>query len=294
MRLKYTLSDEIIDHQAIAKKFGIPGTFKPNVETHLVRLGVENWPASLTNLIRNAVSFIYPTKRIHPTLIECTDSKLIIEPVLIKISYIKLAHDCPTSSFVYSVVHDEKYDEPKVITMADSPIGKYMNPGRLCPIEKGKKLVLQCDIVESTNVASKSYHLFASKFDRTKLEEVEGPTPELIYNTGEILIRYNDNISGEDMFTNVKKILGDYFTHILDNFDKYYKVKIVTPYLIVPNDRAGLIANCISVYVYHIDNSKFAISVKNNTTIIQYPENTEVEMKVSIIKALTTLKSLFV
>jgi len=298
--MPFTIKDEIIDFAGIAKKHGLDAKLSNNVETHIVTVTIGGEiPSTLTNLIRYFATYAYPTRRMYPTSVDVInpDTKPLIEPVFIQISEMKFAHDCPLNEGNFLITHDKVFTEPLLVTAKYLKEAKYTNNHAITTLDKGCTFSFDYKIIEQTGIDDdRSCHYFASIFDRTNTEQITKTTKHkdsVPYDTGSFSFRYTDNITGQVAFDNITNLAKGLMDEILDNFDKYFLVNLAVPYLVVPRDRSGIVAACISRYVFEEYPGKFAITphqLKNHTSC-GYAGSTPDQVRNHIINAIKKIKA---
>lgn len=297
--MSFSVKDEIIDYPKIAKAFELDVDMTINVETHLVTVTINNKvPTALVNVIRYFAIYAYPTRRMMPVEEDVVnpDTKILIEPVITQIKDMKFAHDCPLNEGKFSITHNKIFSNPMLISAGMLKEAKYVNDHRITVLNKGCTLAFSYKIVEQTGVGSGlTCHYFASLFNRQKIDEVEEKTKhgDLVkFNTGQFSFRYTDNISGSEVFEKIKKLIKDLMDEILDNFDTYFTVNLAVPQLLIPNDRSGIVANCICRYVFAEYPERFVSNPvpEKNESICKYTNSTPEEVKTHIINAIKKIK----
>lgn len=298
--MSFSVEDKVIDYVAIAAKLGLGVIEKPNVETHDVTIKlVGEYPTVLVNLIRYFATYAYPTRRMTPVEVETVnpDRKMMLEPVFIQLSDMKLAHDCPLGDGKFSIAHNKLFSNPLMVSAKFLDIAKYTNDHQITVLDKGCTFAFNYTITEQTGVESGlSYHYFASGFDRTNMGQVDvtNKNGDIIkYNKGSFSFRYTDNMSGKEVFEKIKTLAKNTLKDIIDNMDKYFLLNINTPYLVVPNDRSGIVAMCIALYVFDRKPVNYCVSENSdqNQTTIKYPNSTAAEIKPEILAAIKNIIS---
>lgn len=297
--MSFSVEDEIIDYSKIAKEFNLDLDIKINVETHLVTVTIKDKvPTSLVNVIRYFAIYAYPTRRMMPVEEDVVnpDTKILIEPVITQIRDMKFAHDCPLSEGRFSITHDKIFSNPILVSASKLKEAKYVNDHSITVLNKGRTLAFSYKIVEQTGVESGlTCHYFASLFNRENIDEIEEKTKHgdmVKFNTGRFSFRYTDNISGSEVFERIKTLAKNVIDEILNNFDTYFTVNLAVPQLLVPNDRSGIVANCICRYVFAEYPERFVSNPVpgKNESICKYTNSTPDEVKDHIIDALKKIK----
>ena len=260
------------------------------IPTTIIYIDIENWVCNLVNLFRYMVTLFIPTKRINILKFETNDTKNIFEMVSKPITSILLKYDCPLGEIKLDYTNKDPGPESINIksdmfkyTNSRDDFSKYSINQVLMTLKPTCNLKIHAEVVEDTAIDTFTYqHKFATIFSRLnfKVHDEKG-TPfknlsssDIEYNSGTISFKHQSGKNMKQIFTELSKIMKDYFYNIRDNLDTYIFQKISLLIIELKQDKSQIIANLLSIYIYDESDGKMSYGVesneKNNSSITTY------------------------
>lgn len=274
--------DSVIDYAKICKDNKLPDIL-PVIETHYVRMEIDNWFCGLTNMFRYFLCYMYDTTRLSDIQILSDDQELRRDSVINTLIKLPISSSCHAKRITYTSAPSPKLTYFSLANIKD--LSGYVNDAPVCLVDYNTTVAISANLTTGAAIDHGTNHEFAKQFNRAEMSQEQNG--EYMYDSGTISFIYQDNVPASTVIKTVSGMMMEAIQGIQDNLDTHLLMQINIPYLTIPRDRSGIIAYCLVKHIYQNNPGMlWSLKTKKNINVseLEFPQSTYQDAKVLVGK----------